>query len=216
MQKNYLVEAAIWSSLVTPFRDNQILSCDSDTLALVCDVMIRKGRFLPALRALQTGLKADPFQPSLCVILVKFVSKFSGGSSITCGNADVKGHMQSVIKEELATLLGGGDIQAFTLKCEKNSMESSLEHRISVARMVVSTDRTNGKLRALYLLTDDNLWEGKGVTITALEEVLKVLTREMKVEESNEALKNFMTKGLEKFPNAKIFNLSQIEVENLE
>jgi hypothetical protein len=45
----YLVEAAMWGNLVTPFRDNHILSCDNDTLALVCDVMIRKV-FISSLR----------------------------------------------------------------------------------------------------------------------------------------------------------------------
>jgi hypothetical protein len=46
---------------------------------------------------------------------------------------------------------------------------------------------------------------------------IKVLTKEMKIEEGNESLKLFLSKGLEKFPYAKILNLSQIDtIENLE
>lgn len=79
-----------------------------------------------------------------------------------------------MIKEELVELLGGHDIQAYTSKCEDHAREGSLEHRIGAARMVVSTDRTNGKKRALDLLTEDSLWEGKGVTIVAVAEALNV------------------------------------------
>ena len=73
----FLTEAAAWCTAVLP----QALACDPDTLVLMTEVMLRRGRFLQAIRCLHCGLTRTPHHPGLSVMLVKFAAKVGGGAS---------------------------------------------------------------------------------------------------------------------------------------
>ena len=179
LQKNYLQECSVWCNLIAPFRSNSAMICSPDTLALVCDVMIRRGKYLPAVRALSIGLKNHPNHPALSVMLVKFASKIGGAASCvgTTSPVDLKPIMQSVVSEEL-TLLLGPSISSFSIKYTQYAREyNSIDCRVAAARITVVGDKTPlGKITAVQLLVEDEMWTGRGVSVVSLSDALNVRT----------------------------------------
>ena len=174
LQKNFLQEASVLCQYVS----TQMVASEADTLALIADVMIRKGKFTPALRALSCGLQKQPYHPGCSLILVKYASKVGGGASAagSTATAEVKPVIQSVIKDQLSVLLSGTDVSAFvhryiTVACQLNS----LSHRVAAARMLASTDKTiAGKTAAVQLIVDDEAVRGRGVSVHTLTEAMHV------------------------------------------
>ena len=178
LQKNYLIECGVWCSLISPFRVDNETICGPDTLALVCDVMIRRVKYLPAVRALSTGLSAHPRHPALSLMLVKFALKVGGGGTI--GGAvpnEIKTIMQAVVMQEVTALLGGtvlSFIQNYVEKVKVGGEGSTLSHRVAAAKMSLIGDKAHGKAVALTLLIGEWGSEERGVTVAGLEGVVNV------------------------------------------
>lgn len=178
LQRNYLAECGVWCSLIAPFRTESETICGPDTLALVCDVMIRRLKYLPAVRALSTGLSAHPRHPALSLMLVKFALKVGGGGTI--GGAvpnEIKTIMQAAVMQEVVSLLGGtvlAFIQSYVETAQVGGDGSSLSHRVAAAKMSLIGDKTSGKATALTLLVGEWGSEERGVTVSSLEGVINV------------------------------------------
>lgn len=162
---------------MAPFRVETPMICSPDTLALVCDVMIRKGKYVSAARALSVGLTAHPHHPALSVMLVKFASKVGGGASVVGGSApvDLKGLMQSAVGEELALLLGPS-VPAFSSTYTAHAREyNSVDRRVAAARIAITADKSSvGKAAAVQLIVEEGFWAGKGITASSLLLALNV------------------------------------------
>ena len=175
--KNFLGECGEWCALIAPFRIENETVCGPDTLALVCDVMIRRGKYATALRALTSGLRIEPDHPALSVMLVKFGSKMGGGLSTVGGTStpEIKTAMQEAVSEGLAQLLGG-TLSAFALKYAERARHSSLAHKLAAARITMLTvkDKAQGKATSQDLLLSDLACLGSGVTAIVLEDILSV------------------------------------------
>ena len=178
LQRNYLAECGVWCGLIAPFRIESETICGPDTLALVCDVMIRRLKYLPAVRALSTGLSAHPRHPALSLMLVKFALKIGGGGTI--GGAvpnEIKTIMQAAVMQEVVSLLGGtvlAFIQGYVEKAQVGGEGSSLSHRVAAAKMSLIGDKASGKATALTLLVGEWGSEERGVTVSSLEGVISV------------------------------------------
>ena len=177
LQKNYLAECSAWCTLVAPFRVDGSMVCGPDTLALVCDVMIRRGKYVPAARALSVGLKSHPNHPALSVMLVKFASKVGGGASSVGSSApqDVKPLMQSAVSEELSLLLGPS-VASFSTAYTAYARESnSVDRRVAAAKICVAADKgPTGKAVAVRLIVEEEMWAGRGVTAASLQTAMMV------------------------------------------
>lgn len=178
LQRNYLAECGVWCSLVAPFRVNNETICVPDTLALVCDVMMRRGKYLPAIRALCSGLRLNPHHPALSLMLVKFAAKVGGGASAVGGTSppEIKSIMQSVVVEELAALLGGATLLVFAQGYAVQARTSTVAHRLAAAKMLIAADKdkAQGKAAAQAILLEEDLCLGRGVSAALLEEVINV------------------------------------------
>ena len=179
LQKNYLAECSVWCNLIAPFHSNNISFCDTDTLALVCDVMIRKTKYVPAVRALSIGLKKSPNHPALSVLLVKFAAKVGGGASAVgiTSPVDLKLILQSVVYDELTTLLGGSGVtlQSYSEKYMKHCRHSnSIDCRIAGSKISMLVDKSSGKANAIQLLTEENMWSGRGLTVVKVLDAMIV------------------------------------------
>ena len=178
LQRNYLVECGVWCSLVAPFRPNNETICGPDTLALVCDVMIRRVKYLPAVRALSTGLSAHPRHPALSLMLVRFALKVGGGGTI--GGAapnEIKTVMQTVVMQEVAALLGGSVlsfVQSYVERVQGGGEGCTLAHRVAAAKMSLIGDKANGKANAQALLVGEWGAEERQVNVAGLEGVINV------------------------------------------
>lgn len=195
----------MWCNLITPFKDNLQLISDPDTLALVCEVMMRKNKNILVLRALKNGLSNYPYHPALSLLLIKFIQKIGhDGSNISDNNNNpaIKSIIQNVLTEKLSVILSSSNsnssnsssnnsnsntdkssnsngninsnsyIEKYLAHCKDTS---SLLHKMSGARMLIITDKSaTGKKKALSLLTDACVWEGRGLTTKNLAETLQV------------------------------------------
>ena len=180
LMNNYLAECSSWCNLIFPFHVNQKTICDPDSLALVCDVMIRKGKYVPAVRALSMGLRESPSHPGLSLMLVKFASKVGGRASAVGVNSlvDLKPILQSVVNDELTALLGGSGVtlQLFCQNYIKDCRNCNILHRrIAGSKISLLVDKkSSGRENAIELLTEESMWTGSGITIIRIVEVLNV------------------------------------------
>lgn len=83
-QKDFLAEAALWTNPLLNYAappvqgleaGDLIDDCSCETLALVAEVHLRRGKYLKCLRALNAGLARDPLQGDLLVVLGKLAWK---------------------------------------------------------------------------------------------------------------------------------------------
>lgn len=204
LTKNFLVEAGAWCSQLSRCAT----LCDASTLALICDVMIRRGKPVQACRALYCGLKTAPHHPSLTVMLVKFAMRVGKGyPGVT--PFSMKPAISAAINAELSDIMNGStDVKAFANKyysdvATASSSNDSLENRLAAAKCVLLIDKADGKSRATSIVTDDKVWSCVDVTLDRATEVLKFIQDELKVED--EANK-FRLKASDRFPRASVFN----------
>jgi peptide alpha-N-acetyltransferase len=112
--KDFLQEANTWCNALLQFaappmsgfpstEGDLLHRCSPETLALIAEVNIRKGKYLKALRVLNTGFQAAPashIHPDLVVVLVKLAQKIKAkklGTSVAM--------IPPIVKAEVARLL---------------------------------------------------------------------------------------------------------------
>ena len=186
MTKNFLEEVGLWCQHLSV----RAIICEPDTLALMCAVMLRRGKLAAAARTLLCGLGRSPKHPSLVVMLVKAMlvirsAKVTGGG----GGSGIKGVGVAfeVASAEIEALLGDSDLAQYVSDfCRESADEtSSFAHRISAARCILllnaagiavdgETSADGAKARACLLLDGDAPWRGRNVTPLAASDAYQV------------------------------------------
>ena len=185
-------EMGRWAAAASRCLQQQV---DPSTQALVCEVSVRRRKYVLALRALKAGLKIDASHPDLIWQLVRLALLLFRGvsaeaSQLALGNnkEDKRGIAASsivarpivmeLLREEILPLLGedGEDVAAFVLKLEARSRQLSVRHRICAARCrLLLDDSPAGRVSAGSVLLEPELLTGKGVTLEAVVEAYQVL-----------------------------------------
>ena len=73
LKNDFLVQATEWCAVL----GSRLFLCEPDTLALVSDVHLRRGKVLLALKAVSIGLTKDPAHPALNVALAKLAGQLN-------------------------------------------------------------------------------------------------------------------------------------------
>lgn len=163
-----LEEASKWC-----LRLQLIPTCDVESRALIAEVMLRRNKFVSALRNISVGLRDQPRNPDLTVALIKFALKFDSNKS---PNAVVNG----VVQTELAKLLEGNDPIAFVMRFVEESIELGLHHRNAAAKCLVELvsreigNKADMYARAVALLADDGIWSKRGIELNSVIETYRV------------------------------------------
>jgi hypothetical protein len=165
LEKDPLEEASRWSLNLT--RQG---CTDPSTHALVCDVMVRRAKYVLSMRSLSRGLALDPFHPELTLQLLKFAQRFyrmGGGEGF-----QMLPVVEEVVREQLESLLGGQGSDAILQYLENFVNRASaglltLSHRIAAAQAILlfSPPGDEGLSRARALLLDGALWVQRGIKV---------------------------------------------------
>ena len=123
IEKASLGEAASWCT-----RVQRLKGCHSDTHAVIADVMIRRQKYVAALKNVVAGLSKTPNHPECTIMLVKLAIAFSSAS---IDNSLVR----SVVDAELREVMGGNiDVNRFVMEYVEKSKSLGLMHRIGAAK----------------------------------------------------------------------------------
>jgi hypothetical protein len=190
LEKDILEECSRWCHLLTKGG----LCKDPKTLALVCEVMLIKEKYLLALRCLTTGLAVDPTHPLLNYQLIAFARQFydqahitsSASSSVSTEAGSVKALIPvviEVVREKLQALLGGEGPETLSRFIEEFIQQASRpdltpHHRVMAAKAIV-TFQHGGDMRqqrVASLLLDDQLWTQRGINFKNILSVYKART----------------------------------------
>ncbi len=103
LQKDFLIESGSWCN----YLQNRIQLCDGDTLSLLAEIMVRRGKHIQAFRSLKFALSRYPNSPSVVVCFVKYAlkwrnKKFTGVNPIVA----------TVLKSELISILNSESLGA--------------------------------------------------------------------------------------------------------
>jgi peptide alpha-N-acetyltransferase len=177
LNKNFLNESYIWCNQLS----SRVTLCTPETLVLLCDVMIRKGKYLQACRALKCGLNVNPNHPLLTVQLVKFAMRIKGYTGVSIAVSIKNKEISKVILIELKIMMNGLEIKEFAenyMNMVSNSpvtsIVTSLEHRVAAARLMNMVDKVNGKNLAKDLLVSASVWDRRGISIETVIAAWKV------------------------------------------
>lgn len=158
MAKDPLEEAGLWSHSI--LRQN----CkDCEVLALVAQVMIRRKKFLPALRALVQGTSTDPNHPDIVVATVFFAQSVA--------TASLSPIVKESIDSQLVKLIGSNGVEAFYEKYALFALSSSLEHRVGAAKCMQLLYPQDAMSRACAMLENETLI---GVSVLTCVNTIKV------------------------------------------
>ena len=104
VQKDFLSEATTsWCSMLIARPS----LCTGDTLAVLAEVYLRRGKYVQAVRALSVGLHKEPNHPDLQVELVKFICRVlkAPPSAKKTKLPNLNSTILSVIKDEISKIL---------------------------------------------------------------------------------------------------------------
>ena len=199
LEKCNLEECARWSMQI-----QKLEGCEVETHVLIADVMIRRNKFSRALRSIVVGLRQVPRHAGLTYMLCKIAKKFL---DIESDVSTVPSMVSQIIRARLATFLGASlDVNTFVETFVTESTSLSVLHRVAAARclLLLRSPTANDSpsdnalvTRAVALLTDHGLWEGKGVLVKTVSEAYKFILHEAGREAEADA---FKAQCLERFP----------------
>lgn len=202
LTKNFLNETFIWCTQLS----SRVSLMAPETLVLLCDAMMRKGKYLQACRALKCGLNANPNHPALTVQLVKFAMRINGYTGVSAAVKIPAVEISKAIQIELQIMMNELEIKEFAdnyMNIVSNSpitsLVTSLEHRVAAARIINMVDKINGKNLAKELLISLSVWDRRGLSIENVIAAWKFLSLELKFEEESET---FKLKAAQMFPLA--------------
>ena len=172
LTRDFQAEAAVWCGFFT----DRMAGLDSETLALVCEIQMRRGKYLQVVRALSVGLKKDPLSPELNVMLVKVVLKMKAPSG---KRPTLHSTTATIVREELSALLHSTDglaLGAYVTKYSEKCKElHSLPHTIGAARCLYLNDKSAPTVQAIAaLISDPSVWTGRGIQYSNVAAALKV------------------------------------------
>ena len=175
LQKNLLQEANNFCNLLS----SRLKFCDPATLALVAEVYMRRGKLVPAARAVSCGLAQSPYHPDVNLLLVKLYRRLKGldGSP----TPTIAESVLSALSSEIASLMNGLELQAFVSNYVEQTVSiNSLSHRVGASRLLVNIASHKGlpaaKQRAADLVLDEAVWAGRELNISSVAAAHKVVS----------------------------------------
>lgn len=191
LEKDILEESTRWCNHLTKGGKCK----DPKTLALVCEVMLKKEKYLLALRCITSGLLIDPNHPLVNYQLFAFTKQFyqhvglsstttpTPATDETTTKKPIPAVVEDVIREKLQVLLGGeGEnylfnyVESFVQK--SLTPEFSINHRISAAKAVINfqenIELSQRKERANAILLDNQLWNQRGINYKNIFSIIQV------------------------------------------
>lgn len=190
--------------------------------------MLKRNKYVLALRCLTIGLTIDSTHPQLNYQLIQFARQFYsqiGISSLPISPESSEKKtllpvIEDVIREKLSILLSGEGEEAlnrylenYVQNIENNSEKMTVLHRLIAAKLVVSFGSlpiTDREQRAVSLLIDDQLWNGRGVNYQNTLKVLQVLESDFSSVEG--AANTFREKMQLRYPSSNLFNLTGMPI----
>ena len=171
----------------------RLKTCDSDTHALIAQIMLRRGKLISTIRSISAGLRWTPDHPECTHALVMLAAHLADLGK------DEGGSVVNLVREELSILMGGSaDVNRFVLECVERAKSLSILHRIYAAKSLVHT-KGNSELAISLLLSPDALL-GQGVTYANALEAHRTVLVDLKNKEKADELK---TRILEAFPYSR-------------
>lgn len=185
LEKDILEECTRWCHLLTKGGRCK----DPKTLALVCEVMLKKEKYIIALRCLTAGLTLDPTHPLLTFQLLSFAKQFYSRigllapTSSSEDNKPILPVVEVVVREKLQTFLGGegGEIlyQYLENYIQKvSNTDFTLLHRVMAAKALFSFQHGDNEAqrlqRVMSLLFENNFQQQRGINFKNILSVLKV------------------------------------------
>jgi hypothetical protein len=138
LQKDFLLESGTWCS----YLQNRLHLCDGKTLALVAEIMIRRGKHLQGYRAILTGLQQDANHPDIVACFVKYVMKWKA-KKFTGVNQTVS----ALLKSDVNSVLGSDSLHPIVEYVDKfvqyATNSKSLKHVLSAIKCLQYVDKTN-------------------------------------------------------------------------
>lgn len=216
LEKDILDEAVRWCHLLTKGGHCK----DPLTLALVCEVMLKKNKYIIALRCLTSGFKIDSNHPQLNYQLIQFTRQFYSHVGLISSPASgdrkaLVSVIEDVVREKLSILLSGeGEavlnsyIENYLAKIQNNSISVTLFHRLIGAKIIASGSSSNteplqNQQRAVSFLFDQ-FWNVRGINYKNVLKVFQVLESEFRSVEG--ATNTFKEQIQSKFPSSNLFN----------
>jgi hypothetical protein len=181
LSRNFIEEANAFCKLIS----TRMHACDANTLALVAEVYLRRGKLVQVAKALKLGLSSAPNDPGLTVMLIKLYKRLRVQDTTNPSSSStpaVHDAVLTALNAELTLLLHGQELQAFVANYVEVATVTfiSLPHRIAAARLIVLTASHKGtagaRTRAAELVQEESLWAGRGVTLEHVLGVIKVST----------------------------------------
>lgn len=174
LTKDFMAEAVAWTAVV----GKRLTLCDAETIALLCDLNVRRGEYMAAVDAVRVGLQRFPNDPALAHSLVRLAAKVKNPGKKTLGPSAPE------IREAVTKLLGcaAGQIDVETFLTSYTALalrEASLPMIFAVIKSRVALDKTGAAtLEAIRsLLADSANWQGRGLKASLVVEVTKVNSR---------------------------------------
>jgi hypothetical protein len=149
--------------------------CEAETIALLCDLNVRRGEYSAAIDAVRTGLERFPHDPSLTHSLVRLAAKVKSPGKKSLGpNAP---EIRDNVSKLLGCPAGQIDIEGFvTAYAARAQQQASLPMILSVLKSRVALDKAAPATLASIaaLLGDAAFWSGRGLTVSTVLETTKV------------------------------------------
>jgi hypothetical protein len=171
LAKDFMAEAVAWTAVLS----QRLHLCDAETIALLCDLNVRRGEYAAAIEAVRTGLECFPHDPVLAHSLVRLAAKVKSPGKKSLG-PDAPAIRDSVSKL-LGCPAGQIDIEAFvSAYTVQAQQQASLPMVLSVLKSRVALDKAAPATLASVtaLLGDAAFWSGRGLTVSTVLETTKV------------------------------------------
>lgn len=171
LAKDFMAEAVLWTTVFT----KRLASCDAETIALICDLNVRRGEYVQAVDAVRVGLAKYPGDAHLVYSLVRLAAKVKTPGKKTLGPSAPE--IRDNVSKLLGCPVGTIDIDAYVTAYTAQAQQANCLPKIFAAiKCKVFQDKAApATVEAVStLLGDAALWTGKGVKVSAVLEINKV------------------------------------------
>lgn len=128
LTKDFLQESSTWTNPILA-NDDLLRAIEEDSLAIIAEFAIRRGRYLHALRAINFALAkhegvATTFHPEVTLVIIKLAVKMKAKKLGTTASPLVL----ATLRTEMARLLGGGESASYLNEYLANYLQFVAEH----------------------------------------------------------------------------------------
>ena len=149
--------------------------CDAETIALLCDLNVRRGEYTSAVDAVRIGLERFPDDPSIAHALVRLAAKVKSPGKKSLGpNAP---EIRDNVSKLLGCPVGQIDVEAYVTAYAGRAQEAaSLAKILSAIRSRAFLDKSAAtSLESIgALLASGTYWQGRNMTASVVLETTKV------------------------------------------